>query len=88
MSVPATATCQNPVHTTTTWSGDPGNVPSSYSIFTSWSHMHQLGAQVHGLDGQQHVLHRDELGQPEPLHPRARHDRAVDGDRPDRRPSR
>ena len=41
MSVPANATVQAPYESTFTWGGDPGNVPASYSIFTSWSHMHQ-----------------------------------------------
>jgi hypothetical protein len=51
MSVPATATVQQPYQSTMTWGGDPGNVPASYSIFTSWSHMHQWALKFSATTG-------------------------------------
>lgn len=51
MSVPATATVQDPYQSTLTWGGDPANVPSSYKIFTSWSHMHQWGLKFEASTG-------------------------------------
>lgn len=51
MSVPATATVQSPVHTTSTWGGDPNALPTSYSIFTSWSHMHKWGLKFTASTG-------------------------------------
>jgi len=41
MSVPATATMAAPYDSTMIWGGDPGIMPPSYTIFTSWSHMHR-----------------------------------------------
>jgi hypothetical protein len=43
MSVPTTATMASPVDTTGSWGGNPGAVSSdgSYTIFSSWSHMHR-----------------------------------------------
>jgi hypothetical protein len=43
MSVPANATAANLSHSTMTWFGD-ATLASSYSIFTSWSHMHRWSA--------------------------------------------
>jgi hypothetical protein len=51
MSVPATATMSNPYDSTATWSGGAGSVPASYSIFTSWSHMHQWGLKLSATTG-------------------------------------
>jgi hypothetical protein len=50
LSVPATATMSNPYQATETWSGGSG-VPSAYSIFTSWSHMHQWGLKFSASTG-------------------------------------
>jgi hypothetical protein len=51
MSVPANATIQAPYDSTLTWGGDPENVPASYSIFTSWSHMHRWGLKFTASTG-------------------------------------
>ncbi|MGH7438391.1 MAG: hypothetical protein ACRENE_22125 [Polyangiaceae bacterium] len=40
MSIPA-ATPPSSYDSTKTWTGDTGILPTSYTIFTSWSHMHQ-----------------------------------------------
>ena len=50
LSVPATATKSNPYQATETWSGGSG-LPSTYSIFTSWSHMHQWGLKLSASTG-------------------------------------
>jgi hypothetical protein len=51
MSVPATATVQVPYDSSMVWGGDPGTVPASYSIFTSWSHMHRWGLKFSASTG-------------------------------------
>jgi hypothetical protein len=51
MSVPATATTSNPYNSTATYSGGSGTLPTSYSIFTSWSHMHQWGLKLSASTG-------------------------------------
>ena len=51
MSVPASVTVQAPYHSTMIWGGDPGNLPASYSIFTSWSHMHQWAMKFTATTG-------------------------------------
>jgi len=51
LSVPATATEQSPYQATMTWNGDPGTVPASYNILTSWSHMHQWGLKFTASTG-------------------------------------
>jgi hypothetical protein len=51
MSVPPTATMQNPTHTTMIWGGDPGIIPPSYTILTSWSHMHRWGMKFTASTG-------------------------------------
>jgi hypothetical protein len=45
ISVPANATVQKPAVSNGSWGGNPGAASSdgSYSIFTSWSHMHRWG---------------------------------------------
>ena len=50
LSVPATATMSNPYQASETWSGGSG-VPATYSIFTSWSHMHQWGLKLSASTG-------------------------------------
>jgi hypothetical protein len=50
LSVPASATVQSPSDSAATWSGG-GGVPSSYSIFTSWSHMHRWGLKLSAKTG-------------------------------------
>jgi hypothetical protein len=39
-SVPASVPMTSPIHTTMTWVGD-ATLPATYSIFTSWQHMHR-----------------------------------------------
>jgi hypothetical protein len=51
MSVPANVTAQNPYQSSMTWGGDPGTVPSSYTIFTSWSHMHRWALKFTATTG-------------------------------------
>jgi hypothetical protein len=47
MSVPTTATMANPTDTTGIWGGNPlaASSDGSYTIFSSWSHMHQWGLE-------------------------------------------
>jgi hypothetical protein len=47
MSVPATATMANPTDTTGIWGGNPlaASSDGSYTVFSSWSHMHQWGLE-------------------------------------------
>ncbi len=49
MNVPASATVQNPYDSAATWNGS--GVASSYSIFTSWSHMHRWGLKLSAKTG-------------------------------------
>jgi hypothetical protein len=50
MSVPA-ATPPTSYDSTLTWNGDPAVLPSSYTIFTSWSHMHQWATKFTATTG-------------------------------------
>jgi hypothetical protein len=51
MTVPSTATTLNPADSVHTWNGDPGTLPSSYVIFTSWTHMHRWGMKLTASTG-------------------------------------
>jgi hypothetical protein len=52
MSVPVGTT---PVDTTSTWGGNPGaaSADGSYTIFTSWSHMHKWATKFQALTNNQ-----------------------------------
>jgi hypothetical protein len=43
LSVPAGVSMSSPVPTTATWNGDTTDLPSTYSLYASISHMHQWG---------------------------------------------
>jgi hypothetical protein len=51
MSVPATATMAQPYDSSMIWGGDPGIMPASYTIFTSWSHMHRWAMKFSATTG-------------------------------------
>jgi hypothetical protein len=52
LNVPPSATVQDPYDSVATWSGSGGGgAPSSYSIFTSWSHMHRWGLKLSAKTG-------------------------------------
>jgi hypothetical protein len=54
MSVPAT-TPPSVYDSTKTWNGDPGILPASYTIFSSWSHMHKWASKFTAATGGQTI---------------------------------